>query len=131
MARYSGRQGAVYMSTVGSGTAVAVTAMTAWSLDLSTDMVDVTAFNDSNKQYVQGLEDISGTLAGIWDDTSDTLYDAMNSDDAVKMYLYPSTLVPTKYWYGTAFVDMSIDAGVGDAVKVSGKFKAASDWGQK
>ena len=118
------------MGTTGTGVATALTAAAAWSIDFSTDMVDVTAFNDANKQYVQGLEDVSGTLSGIWDDTVDTLYDAMNSTDGVKMYLYPSTLVPTKYFYGDAFVDMSVDAGVGDAVKFSGKFKAAGDWGQ-
>jgi len=130
MARYSGRSGAVYMSTVGSGVATAVAALTNWSLDMSTDMVETTAFQDSNKQYVACVRDISGSLSGIWDDTSDTLYDATQSSDGVKMYLYPSTLVPTKYWYGTAFVDMSIDVGFGDAVKVGGNFKAAGDWGQ-
>jgi hypothetical protein len=119
------------MSTSGTGNAVAVAAMTNWTLDFSTDKTDVTAFQDENKQYVQGMKDVSGTLSGIWDDTSDSLYDAMSSVDGVKMYVYPSTLVPTKYFYGPAFVDMSLDVDVNAAVKVAGKFSAAGNWGQQ
>lgn len=130
MARYSGRQGVIYISTSASGTASSLSTMTTWTLDMPTDKIEVTAFGDSNKQYVAGLKDISGSIEGIWDDTSDTLYDAMASGEAVKMYLYPSSAVTTKYWYGTAFVDFAIAVGVSDAVTISGTFQGASNWGQ-
>lgn len=130
MARYPGKNGVVYMSTSGSGTASLVTALTEWTLDMPTDKIEVTAFGDTNKQYVVGLPDVSGTLAGWFDDTSDQLYDASRSTDGVKMYLYPSSSVTTKYWYGTAFVDFSITTGVSDAVAISGSFQAAGTWGQ-
>ena len=131
MARYHGNAGAVYLSTTGTGTAAALTGAAAWSLDMSTDRIDVTAFNDTNKQFVAGLENIGGTISGFWDDTIDTMYDGMNSSDGVKLYLYPSTTVATEYFYGPAWVDLSIDTGVSDAVKFSGTFVANGTWGKK
>lgn len=131
MARYSGKNGVIYMSTTAAGTASSVTGMASWSLSMPTDKIDVTAFGDTNKKYVVGLKDVTGSVSGWFDDTSDQLYDAMASGEAVKFYLYPSSAVTTKYFYGTAFVDFSIEVGVGDGVSVSGDFVAASDWGQQ
>lgn len=130
MARYHGKSGVVYMSVSGSGTATSVTALRSWTLNAPTDKVEVTAFGDSNKQYVQGLPDFTGSLAGWWDDTSDTLYDASRSTTAVKMYLYPSSDAATKYWYGTAWVDFSIDTANDAGVSISGDWAAGGNWGQ-
>lgn len=129
MARYHGRRGRVYIGT-GTGAASSMCTLSEWSLDMSTDKAEVTAFCDENKQYVAGFPDVTGSLAGSWDDTVDTLYDAMKSEAPVPMYLYPSSLVMTKYFYGPAWVDFSISAGVGDAVKISGNFSAGGNWGQ-
>lgn len=130
MARYHGRKGVVYISTTGSGDAVAAVALNSWSLNMPTDKVEVTAFGDSNKRYVQGLPDATGDLAGWWDDSSDQLYDASRSADGVKLYLYPSSDAPTKYWYGPAWVDFSIDTGHDQAVSLSAAFVANGAWGQ-
>ncbi len=130
MALYHGKKGVVYMSTTGGGTAVATVAIKSWSLNMPTDKVEVTAFGDSNKRYVQGLPDATGDLSGWWDDTSDALYDASRSTDGVKMYLYPSSDAPTKYWYGPAWVDFSINNPVDGAVEVSAAFVANGAWGQ-
>jgi hypothetical protein len=62
MARYHGKKGVIYISTSGSGAAVAAVALNSWSLNMPTDKVEVTAFGDSNKQYVQGLPDATGQL---------------------------------------------------------------------
>lgn len=130
MARYHGKKGVVYMSTTGGGTAVTVVGLASWSLNSPTDKVEVTAFGDVNKQYVQGLSDISGELSGWWDDTSDQLYDASRSADGVKMYLYPSSDASGKYWYGPAWVDFSIEVSNDGGVSVSGSFVANGAWGQ-
>jgi hypothetical protein len=130
MARYHGKKGVIYISTSGSGAAVAAVALNSWSLNMPTDKVEVTAFGDSNKQYVQGLPDATGQLGGWWDDTSDALYDASRSADGVKLYLYPSSDAPTKYWYGPAWVDFSIDTGHDKGVAVSAAFVANGAWGQ-
>lgn len=130
MARYHGKKGTIYISTSGSGTAVAAVALNSFTLNMPTDKVEVTAFGDTNKQYVQGLPDISGDLSGFWDDTSDALYDASRSSDGVKLYLYPSSDAPTKYWYGPAWVDFSLSTGSAASVDVSASFVANGAWGQ-
>ena len=130
MARYHGKKGRVMMSTSGSGNAVTVIGLNTWSLNMATDRVEVTAFGDANKTYVQGLPDITGDIAGFFDDLSDALYDGSRSADGVKLYLYPSEDCLTKYFYGPAFVDFSINTGVSEAVAISGSFAAAGSWGQ-
>lgn len=130
MALYHGKKGRVMMSTTGSGAATTMIKMTSWSLNMATDRVEVTSFGDTNKVYVQGLRDITGDLSGYFDDTSDQLYDASASADGVKLYLYPSEDVLTKYFYGPAWVDFNITTGVSEAVAISGSIAANGSWGQ-
>jgi hypothetical protein len=131
MARYHGKSGVVYLSTTGAGAATATTSLSGWTLDLSTDKVEVTAFGDLNKSYVQGLKDIKGTLTGFLDDAGLSLFTAADSTDGVRMYLYPSSASPTVYWYGPAWLDASIAVPVGGANTLSGNFVASSSWGRK
>lgn len=129
MAHYHGRRGLLYASATGAA-AASVAHLNHYTLDSPVDFAEITAFGDRNKQYVGGIPDLKGTIEGSWDDTDDTLYDLMQSDDGVVMYLYPSSLVLTKYWYGHAWTDFSMDVSAADAVKVSGNFAALDDWYQ-
>lgn len=129
MARYHGRKGVVYMGAAAGDVAGATVALNHWTLDMKSDRVDVTAFGDPNKVYVQGLPDISGEIGGFWDDTDDTLYEAARSEGGINLYLYPSADAPSKYFFGTAWVDFGIDTDVSGAVGVSGSFAAAGPWG--
>ncbi|MFA5053512.1 MAG: hypothetical protein WC565_05615 [Parcubacteria group bacterium] len=131
MAKYHGKNGLVYVSPSGTGVAVSVGGLSEWSLDMAVDTVEVTAFGDTNKTYVVGLKDLKGSFSGFWDDAVDTLFTATDSGEAVRMYLYPNSTAITKYWYGTAFTDISVSTGVSAAVAVSGNFTAASAWGRK
>lgn len=131
MARYHGRKGVVYVSTTGGSAASAVIALNSWTLDQTTDKQEVTSFLDPNKVYVQGLKDVSGTVGGFWDDTEDKLFEAADSVDGNKMYLYPSADAPTRYWYGPAWLDASINVGVGDAIGISANFVANGAWGRR
>ena len=133
MARYHGKTGRIYVSTTGTGAAVAVISQSTWSISLSRDQVEVTAFGDTNKQYVTGLPDVSGSFSGFWDDTEDTIYTAADSADGTKIYLYPDAAnAATKYWYGPAFLDISdVTTEVSGAVTVSGAFRARGAWGRK
>lgn len=98
---------------------------------MSTDTVEVTSFGDTNKTYVQGFPDRSGTIEGFWDDTEAQLFSGSESADGVKMYLYPSSDAITKYFYGPAWVSASIDTNVSDAIKVSANFVANGAWGRQ
>lgn len=129
MATYHGRGGVVYLSTSGSGTASSVLNITEWSIDRDTDVVEVTSFGDSNKTYVQGLANLQGSFSGFWNDTETKIFTAASSTDAIKLYLYPSSSITTKYAYGTAWLSASISTSVSGAVAISGNFSAATSWG--
>lgn len=131
MARYHGSKGVIYGSTTGTGVAVNFISLSRWSLDMATDKQEVTAFGDPNKTYVQGLRDIKGTVAGWWDSADDSLFDASESADGMKLYLYPSANAPTIYFYGPAYLDASIDVNATGAVSVTANFVAAGAWSRK
>lgn len=129
MAKYHGKTGVVYASTTGSGTAINVGNMSGFSLDASTDTVDVTAFGDTNKTYVIGLANFAGTIEGFWADDDTTLKTASLSSDGTKLYLYPSSNAVTKYVYGPAFISFQLRTGVAQAVTMSVNFTARGSWG--
>lgn len=130
MARYAGRKGAVYVSDSGSAAAEAAAGLSQWTLNMATDKIPVSAFGDGNKVYVQGLKDVQGTLRGFWLDNDDSLFDAAESADGTKLYLYPSSDAAARYFYGPAWLDMSIETDVNGAVTLSGSFVAAGTWGR-
>lgn len=130
MAVYAGRKGVVYMSTTGSGAATNVIKLNDWTINAATDKIEVTSFGDANKTYVQGLKDIQGSLAGFFDDTETKPFTAADSTDGCKLYLYPSSDATTKYWYGPAWLDYSIDVSVSGAITMTCNFAANGSWGR-
>jgi hypothetical protein len=118
------------MSTTGSTAAVAVVGLNNWTLNMSTDKAEVTAFGAANKAYVLGFQDVTGSLSGFWDSASDALFDGSESTDGVNMYLYPSSDAPSKFFSGPAWVDFSIACPATGAVTISGNFAANGDWSQ-
>lgn len=129
MAAHAGRTGVVYLA-IESATGVATNCikLNAWTLNRNTDKFEVTSFGDSNKTYVQGLPDVQGTISGHWDDTETKPFAGAASSTGVKLYLYPDSTAPTKYAYGTAWMDASIETPVGGAVTISASFAAAGSW---
>lgn len=130
MAKYAGRKGKVMIAPDDSSAAVEIS-LAEWSLDMTSERFEVTSFGDTNKTYVQGLQDLTGSISGFWNHNETTLFDAAGSAGAVRMYLYPSTDAADIYWYGTAFIDASISVPVGGPVAISGSFAAAASWGRK
>jgi hypothetical protein len=131
MAVYAGRKGVVYLSTTGSGAATNVIKLNQWTVNKTTDKIEVTAFGDANKTYVQGLPDLQGSFSGFWDDTESKPFTAAASSDGCKLYLYPSSDITTKYFYGPAWLDVSMDTSVSAAVTISGNFAANGSWGSQ
>jgi hypothetical protein len=132
MAKYHGKKGIVYFSTTGTGAAVNVANLSSWSLNFATDKAETTSFTETNKTYVQGLKDVSGDFQGFFDDvTTAALFTAADSADGIKAYLYVSSDAVTRYFYGPAWIDMSIAVPVGGAVTVSGTIAANGSWGFK
>lgn len=130
MSVHAGRTGVVYIA-IESATGVATNcvSLNAWTINRATDKIEVTAFGDSNKTYVQGLPDVQGTFSGFWNDSETKVFAGAASTTGVKLYLYPDSTAPTKYAYGTAWLDASIETPVSGAVTISGNFAAAGSWG--
>lgn len=132
MARLHGRTGRLYadFSAAGAAAPEPVAALKSWEINASSDRVDVTAMGDTNKVYLQGLPDAQGSFSGFYDDSADTAYTAardISSNAARGFYLYPSTNDTSKYFYGTAYFDVTITGDVGSAIETSGSWAAASN----
>jgi hypothetical protein len=126
--RLHGRNGAIYVNgPKGVGTRIA--AKTEWTLNLNRDFVEVTAFGDSNKRYVAGLRDISGTYAGHLDASGDVGVNNSTGDE-IPIYLYGDDRDGSELLlaYGRGLLDCTISASISDSLKTSGNFRAANNW---
>jgi hypothetical protein len=127
VARIHGRRGRIYLGIASdSASASPLPFFSTWSINFAVDKAEVTAMGDDNKIYVAGLPDASGQFSGFYDDTTAQTYTAATDGLARKFYLYPSILSNSQYFFGTILPDISIDGSVGDAVKVSSSWSAAS-----
>lgn len=126
MGRLAGRNGRVYMGLTSSGTAEPVAFQASWSINFTTNKIDVTAMGDNNKVYVAGLPDAQGQFAGFYDDATVQTYTAATDGVARRFYLYPTTASTSTYFFGTILPDMTIDATVDGAIAVSASWAAAS-----
>lgn len=123
-----GKNGAIYINgPKNSGTKVATKAE--WNLQLNRDYVDATVFGETNKTYLTGLKDISGTYAGLLDVSGDLLVNATSSD-TVNIYLYADDRDSSEVLiaHGPGLFDASIAASLSDAVRVTGNFRASGSW---
>lgn len=117
------------MDPSGGATAVVVASLNSWSLDLSRDRADATCFGDTNKVWLQGLPNIEGEIGGIWNETESVpLFDVALGDIAAFLKLIPSTLAPTYFFSGLAYLDAGIEVAHDGAITVSGSFAAAGPW---
>lgn len=127
-----GKNGAIFIAASGGGK-TKVAAKTEWALNLNRDFVDATTFGNTNKVYLVGLKDISGTYAGLLDLSGDLL---VNAADSGEMYIYlyaddttsNSTAAPIIVAFGLGFLDASITASNTDAIKVTGNIRASANW---
>ena len=105
-----------------------IVAQATWTLDKSTQKVDVTEFGDTNMVSVQGLPAVKGTLTGFWDSSDLTFLAASENATGASIVLYPSSLAGGVYHYGPAWLDYKMEVDVKGAVKVSGSFEANGSW---
>src|SRR5215471_13620360 len=115
--RIHGSKGQMLMDPTGGATAVAVADINSWTLNLARDTADVTAFQDTNKQYVTGLPDIKGTYGGWYNSVSyQVIFDAALGNIAVMLKLEPSSLDATNFFTGLAYIDAAINVPANGAV---------------
>jgi len=130
MARIHGSRGQVLMDPTGGSTLVVVADMAAWTLDMDRDVVDVTAFGDTNKQSVLGLPNYSGTFAAFYNaPTVGIVIDAIMGSVAVNLKLVPDALaIATNFFAGLAYLSGGLNVSATGAVTMSGKYVAAGNW---
>ena len=126
IARINGRRGRIYIGIASGAAASPLPFQASWSISFATDKNEVTSFDDNNKVYVSGLPDASGEFSGFFDDSTAQTYTAATDGIARNFYLYPSLLNTGTYFFGTVLPDFKLDGDVGDAVKVSASWNAAS-----
>jgi hypothetical protein len=124
--RIAGRNAAIYFGATTSAQASPLTFQNTWSMNFTSEKIDVTAFGESTKTYVAGIADAAGEFSGFYDDATPQTYTAAIDGLARRMYLYPSNLNTAQYFFGTVFADMSINAAVAGATEVSASWNAAS-----
>ena len=85
-------------------------------------------FGDTNKTYLVGLKDVSGTFAGLLDISGDLVVMATDSD-SIDIYLYADDgATPQLIASGPGLIDAAINTSNTDAVRVTGNFRAAGKW---
>lgn len=106
----------------GSGaTAVPFSNAANFSLDVSFPTADVSGMGDDWATFIRGMLAFTGTVDGPLDTASKTAWDASVATSERKFYLYPDKTQLTLYYYGTAWVDVSVKGGTTSPVTFSSK----------
>jgi hypothetical protein len=115
-----GKDGAIYVD------GVKIADKTEWSLQMTREYSDVTAFRDGNKVYAAGLRDVQGTFSGLYNTAGDLAISKADGEAYTVQVRAKDgvTLVAS----GPAYLDASVTASVSDAVRVTGNFRAAGTW---
>lgn len=128
MARAPARNGRIYIdiSSAANGSATPVSFISEWTIDQESPLIDVTSFGDTTQTSVAALPAASGTMAGFVNMGS-TTFSTLADGNARKLYLYPdqSNNVGT-YFFCTATFSANYEGSVGDALKVSLNWAAAT-----
>jgi len=126
MGRIAGRNAVIYFGATTSAQASPMAFAASYALNFQTTKIDVTAFLDRGKVSLSGLPAQSGTMNGFYDDATAQTYTAAVDGLARKLYIYPSSLTTSQYFFGTVIADYNQDAAVDGATTFSASFEAAS-----
>jgi hypothetical protein len=127
MAILTGRYGLVKYDPAAT-TPVALLSINTWKASFKQDYEDVTCFQDTNKVYVPGLVDVSGSLGGFWNSADVAIFEATKAPTPGMLELQPNSTEALFKWSGLAYLDADIDCTVKGAPKVTSTFKAAGPW---
>lgn len=133
----TGRYGRVRYNAAGAVSPpalVSLIGLDSWSLSLKQDYEEVTQFGDSNKVYVPGMQDISGSVSGHLDGTDLTLVQASHAATPGMLELAYNTTdligsPPAALTFsGLSYLDAEINTAVAKAPTVNASFRAAASW---
>jgi len=128
MAFFRGEEGSVKFKN-SSGTTEAIVSTTAWSLDVTKDILDVTAHGDTSRANVGGLISGSGTIdflytAASGNETANLLADVLTTEDAgdAQFELFFDTSGSKKISFSGIVSNSTFSANTGDLETVSVSF---------
>ena len=128
MAFFRGEEGSVKFKN-SSGTTEAIVSTTAWSLDVTKDILDVTAHGDTSRANVGGLISGSGTIdflytAASGNETANLLADVLTAEDPAdaQFELFLDTSGSQKVSFSGIVTGSSLSATTGDIETVSISF---------
>lgn len=127
--RFHGRNGRLYVGIANAAAAASPVAyVKQFTMDMTTDKPDVTAFGDTNKKQVVGLPNGAGTINGFADLAGDALYTAARDGIARKWYFYPDTVNSAgTYFFSAGNFDLSFDFSVDAGASFTGNWSATED----
>lgn len=126
MARRAGRNAMIYLALANGGTAEPLAYQASWSINFTTNKIDVTAFGDGGKVTVSGLPEQTGQFGGFYDDATAQAYTAAVDGQARAFYLYPDRVnKPGRYFFGSINPDITFDGTVDGANTVSSSWSNA------
>ena len=122
MAIHKGSEGTVHVGTD------AVAEIKSYSVEETSDTVEVTSMGDSFRDYLPTLTSFSGSIDVFWDE-EDTAQIALQVGTQVTIKFYPEgTDTGDKYYTGTAIVTgLSISASFDGMVEASVSIQGKSD----
>ena len=128
MAFFRGEEGSVKFKN-SSGTTEAIVSTTAWSLDVTKDILDVTAHGDTSRANVGGLISGSGTIDFLYtaassNETANLLADVLTTEEAgdAQFELFFDTSGSKKISFSGIVSNSTFSANTGDLETVSVSF---------
>lgn len=106
---------------------VEIVSLNAWKASLKKDYDEVTCFGDTNKVWVPGLPDVSGSIGGFWNSAELALMTATAASSPGWLRLEPNSNESSFLLEGLAYLDADIDCSL-KVPKITGTFKAAGPW---
>jgi len=133
MANVRGEEGSVSFDN-GSGSVSAVVGTTAWTLDLTKDVLECTAHGDVSRKYVGSLKSATGTIevqytATSGDATAELLADINTSEDPAdaSFNLFLDTSGAKKYSFNGLVTGLGAASTVGELTTQTVNFQVSGD----
>ena len=129
--KFAGRNAAIYMDPAGGTTYVWLRGMNTWAIDLGTDEIDVSEFQDTNRTTLVGLENGRVTLGGFHRNDEDKLYIGRlqaRAGVASSFIIYPSTSDAPHYFAGHGFPSVTSGGDMGGAVTLAATVSPTDNW---
>jgi hypothetical protein len=125
MATLHGLGGIVYMASTPSGAATPLGEARSWTIHIDQDLVEKTeGFGQVWKTYLLASTGWKAQIDGNFDTANTTPFDAANQPaqatyGAVRVYIYPARSSPSRFYSGTAWPKLTVQANHTSTIRFS------------